>query len=1332
MIQKISGRFFRSLRNFFASGDSPLYFPPDLEHQKGKGFVYRDKEFVHHSSLHHGESALESLVLPQRIFFFGLASVLILGLVIDWHTTLILLLGSLIVLYFSDLLFTIFLTYRSFSKSPEIHIPKQDIARISKETLPLYTIFCPLYKEAEVMPQFLKAMNELDYPADKLQILLLLEEDDTETIEKIRSQRLPAHFEIVIVPHSAPKTKPKAMNYGLAHATGEYVVIYDAEDIPEPDQLKKAVLAFSRTPKDTVCVQAKLNFYNAKQNLLTRLFAAEYSLWFDLVLPGLQSVHAPIPLGGTSNHFRARDLRLLGGWDAFNVTEDCDLGMRLVKQGYRTAIMDSTTYEEANASLGNWFRQRSRWIKGYMQTYLVHMRKPRAFWQPQRSHHLPLFQLIVGGKVLSIFVNPVMWALTASYFLFRAQTGDFIESLFPPAIFYLGVVSFIFGNFLYMYSYMMGAAKRRTDWLIKYGLLVPFYWIGMSIAMWRALYELLFKPHYWAKTTHGLHLPIEHERPLHALGKYASYIKRISKTQTFSAASILVGSLVFANAMNFVFSAFLGRQLSLEQFGLLAVLNTMAFLMSIFIAALAITINHRTAYIAAKHGAVAGVAFLQSMRRRWLLIGFGLSFLWVAATPFLADYFHTSEYFILLSLAPILVLGMLAAINRGFLHGNLLFLAVAMVIISEAIGKFAAAAGFVAFGLAQWVAFAIPFSIGVSFLTSWFFATRTARRITKATATQSASVPPGITAFPRRFFAASLLNGLSLAIFLSLDLILAKHYLSVEDAGRYALLSIIGKMIFFAGTLLNTFIVTFVSRAEGEGKNPNTAFYRLLPGIIISVFGAFLLLGPLGFFTIPLFLGAQAAHITPFVLPYAFALSVFTVASSFVVFHLARRHYIFPAASLCIAGVMAIGISISHDSIPAIIHVLFATSIAYFALIVLLHLLQRNGRFVASNLVGLLNVLHPLPPAAAVHAQGKRILILNWRDTKHKYAGGAEVYIHELAKRWVQEGNQVTIFCGNDGNLPRNETIEGVQVMRRGGSYFVYIWAFLYYICKFRGRYDAIIDCENGIPFFAPLYAKEQVFCLVHHVHQEVFRKHLKFPMAQIASVLENRLMPWTYTDKIFITVSESSKKEIQQWSLATKDIQVLSPGVDLETLQPGEKSPIPMVLYLGRLKAYKSVDTLIRAFASLSKQVPASRLVIAGDGEERHNLEELTNQLGMQEKVHFLGKVSEQQKVRLLQQAWVFANPSMIEGWGITSIEAAACGTPVVASDVPGLRDSVQNPHTGFLVPYGKAEAMAERIEEIIVNEELRSFMNEQARQWARRFDWRRTSNSFLSIIGK
>ncbi len=481
-------------------------FPAEIEKIKGRGFYHNGNEFVHHANLHQNETAFLRLVWKQKIVLISILLVLYLSLIVDWQATIIFLIALLIALYVINLFFDLFLIYCSYAKASEIQISDAEIKKVRESDWPSYTIFCPLYKESNVVPQFIQAMNGLDYPQKKLQILIILEEDDTQTQKDIAQLQLPSNFQVVIVPQSLPKTKPKALNYALRFATGTYVVIYDAEDIPEPQQLKKTVIAFEKSDEKVVCIQAKLNFYNPRHNTLTRVFTAEYSLWFDLVLTGLQAINAPIPLGGTSNHFRKVELHALRGWDSFNVTEDCDLGMRLVKQGYKTAIINSTTHEEANSDLRNWFGQRSRWIKGYIQTYLVHMRRPQEFMRTWKDPHLLTFQLVVGGKVLCMFVNPMLWIITISYFAFRPFLGEKIESFFPTAILYPAVFCTVVGNFLYFYYYMIGCAKRGYYDVIKYGLFVPLYWLMMSVATWKAVIDVFIRPHHWFKTKHGLHL----------------------------------------------------------------------------------------------------------------------------------------------------------------------------------------------------------------------------------------------------------------------------------------------------------------------------------------------------------------------------------------------------------------------------------------------------------------------------------------------------------------------------------------------------------------------------------------------------------------------------------------------------------------------------------------------------------------------------------------------------------------------------------------------------------------------------------------------------------
>jgi len=423
-------------------------------------------------------------LLPASIF--GLTAVL------TW------LIAAITVMYVGVVGYKVVLVAASMREPPAPHMRSLD-------SLPLrtYTILVPVYKEAAILGQLISNLDQLNYPRNLLQVLVLVEDDDDETITALADITLPDHFEIVLVPESFPRTKPKACNVGLAQAVGEYCVIYDAEDRTDPDQLLAAVEAFSTAPRDVVCVQAELQYFNPSTNVLTRWFAAEYACNFSLVLPGLTRLNAPVPLGGTSNHFRTRMLRDLGGWDGYNVTEDADLGMWIARARQRVAIIDSVTWEEANSRVGNWVRQRSRWIKGYIQTYLVHMRHPVLLLRQLGFRNFLSFQLVVGGTPLTLLANPVFWSLTAAYVVLGQQ---WVSDVFPTPVFYLGVTSMIVGNFATLWFQMAACMKRGLYPSVKWLLVVPAYWALMSIAAFKALSQLLNPRlrHHWEKTTHGL------------------------------------------------------------------------------------------------------------------------------------------------------------------------------------------------------------------------------------------------------------------------------------------------------------------------------------------------------------------------------------------------------------------------------------------------------------------------------------------------------------------------------------------------------------------------------------------------------------------------------------------------------------------------------------------------------------------------------------------------------------------------------------------------------------------------------------------------------------
>jgi cellulose synthase/poly-beta-1,6-N-acetylglucosamine synthase-like glycosyltransferase len=481
--------------------------------QAGNGIAHKGKNIITHSSLPINRSAFQRLNLWQRIVGLCLILLLILALIADWQGVLLWGVVVMSVIYLLDLVLMFFVVLAGLTKSSEITFEKQQLTDLNEENLPMYTILCPLYKEAEVIDQFVDAMLDIDWPADKLDIQLLIEEDDEVTRGKLAQIQLPAQFTVQLIPDGEPKTKPKACNYGLAYAKGDYVVIFDAEDIPEPDQLKKAYLAFSQAGSDLVCMQAKLDYYNAKQNLLTRLFAVEYNLWFGVVLPSLYALRAPIPLGGTSNHFRSEALHRLSGWDPFNVTEDCDLGIRLFSMGLRTGVIDSYTHEEANSQLGNWIRQRSRWIKGYLQTQLVASRNINTIAQ-QGFFKLLVFFLLFGHKSWSLFINPILWILTIGFFVQPHLVKPITELFFSGPIGYIGGVTMIIGNFLYFYANMLAALKTKQWWMVKYAFVVPIYWLLMSVAGCYGFWQLITKPHYWEKTRHGLHVVKTSPQPI--------------------------------------------------------------------------------------------------------------------------------------------------------------------------------------------------------------------------------------------------------------------------------------------------------------------------------------------------------------------------------------------------------------------------------------------------------------------------------------------------------------------------------------------------------------------------------------------------------------------------------------------------------------------------------------------------------------------------------------------------------------------------------------------------------------------------------------------------
>jgi len=447
-------------------------------------------------------SARAILSRGQRSVLLTLLLVIVISAVFWPAPTIIAVVAVVTVAYVSVAGYRIVLFVRS--ARPGVVITVSDAqARVTADAdLPLYSVLVPAFQETEVINTLLDRLARIEYPRDRLDIKLLVEADDDATIAAVTDADPGDHFELVLVPPAEPRTKPKALNYGLTLARGDYVAVYDVEDDPDPLQLRRAAFALARLGPEVGCLQAKLSYNNPNQNLITQWFTIEYAMWFSYLLPGLASLGGPIPLGGTSNHFRRSVLRSMGAWDPYNVTEDADLGIRMFREGYKVGILDSVTLEEANSDFVNWIKQRSRWYKGYLQTFFVHMRSPVKLYREIGPGGMAQLFLFVAGTPLLALLNPVFWLMTLIWFLVHPA---FIQSLFPAPLYYGSLACWALGNFLLLYFTVASCRLSRRFELLWAALLVPLYWVMMSMAAAKAFFQLIGAPNFWEKTVHGLH-----------------------------------------------------------------------------------------------------------------------------------------------------------------------------------------------------------------------------------------------------------------------------------------------------------------------------------------------------------------------------------------------------------------------------------------------------------------------------------------------------------------------------------------------------------------------------------------------------------------------------------------------------------------------------------------------------------------------------------------------------------------------------------------------------------------------------------------------------------
>lgn len=381
--------------------------------------------------------------------------------------------------------------------------------------LPVVSVMVPIYREEEIASRLLRRLSRLSYPKELLDVCLVMETEDDTTRRTLAHTPLPPWIRVVTVPRGAVRTKPRALNYALDFCRGSIIGVWDAEDAPEPDQLHKVVRRFHERGPRTACLQGALDFYNARTNWLSRCFAIEYASWFRIVLPGFARLGLPIPLGGTTLFFRREALEGIGGWDAHNVTEDADIGMRLARLGYRTELIESTTFEEANCRALPWIKQRSRWLKGYAITWAVHMRSPLRLWRELGPWRFFGFQLLFLGSLSQFALAPLLW----SFWLALLGFWHPVTALLAPWAAWALAFTFVLSEVVTIAIGLLGCQKAGHLSLRKWVPTLHLYYPLGALASYKALFEIATRPFYWDKTRHGLHdshEDLEH-RPLTTL-----------------------------------------------------------------------------------------------------------------------------------------------------------------------------------------------------------------------------------------------------------------------------------------------------------------------------------------------------------------------------------------------------------------------------------------------------------------------------------------------------------------------------------------------------------------------------------------------------------------------------------------------------------------------------------------------------------------------------------------------------------------------------------------------------------------------------------------------
>lgn len=790
-------------------------------------------------------------------------------------------------------------------------------------------------------------------------------------------------------------------------------------------------------------------------------------------------------------------------------------------------------------------------------------------------------------------------------------------------------------------------------------------------------------------------------------------LSAVIMTLSRSGGVYLLGQGIFY-ASSYLFLYLLSQSLPPNDFRVLTLISSLFFILNIPVDALYLTIMKFLAPLQTTDTHAVAYGVIRSART---LAGSGALLMLVL---FMALWQPSSQYFQLERMEPLvlftptILLLFTASYFKAQLHSRSLFAQLGIVMIVEGLVKIGVAVGVVRWaGGLEMALMGFTMSLLASTMTAYAFARNSWPK---------GRVVPSMLRPMTRFMVGAGLASAGLSVMMSLDVLVANHVLSAEDLPIYSYLNLYGRIILMSTAVVSGLFFPAITRL---GHEFSRSLVYLTGVSLNAIIGLFLMLIVVVAPNIVGILFGLEWNISAMVMAaYTLALTMMAVSAFIVKSELLLQR---PYIGLVPAGfILLFEFLYGFDPITfeAYVNGLFWLNLGQLIVLLVILTSRRLMQGIRDFFEGLAEVADP-----AMNTKKANVLMFNWRDTQHVWGGGAEVYIEEFARRFVRAGHSVTLFCSHDRKTKTTEMVQGVQIVRRGGFITTYIYACLYYLLVFRGKYQLIVDCENGIPFFTPFYSRLPKILVIHHVHQEVFRENLFYPLAKFAQVLESHLMPFVYRKAQLVTISQTSKRAIRRYLFPTQSIEIIPSGIMTRLYRPGSKAAHPLVVYVGRLKQYKRLEDFILTAKAIHRMVPSARFVIAGEGDDGERLRQLTRDMGMQKVITFTGRVSEAKKIQLYQQAWVVMNPSSMEGWSITTIEANACGTPVIAADVPGLRDSIRPRHTGVLVSLGDINAYTQELFRLLTNSTVREEMSKNSRKWAMQFSWSKSALKFILL---